>query len=139
MIGPLKLVFDQHPRVSTHILAENIGPERPDLLLLRLQLKFDTEGICQDFQILDLSKPRREPCRLTGPDGPKVDAVQTSKQFVIHLRSPVRNMQDYPRISFFFHAAESCRSRSRGPRSKTVRSSATFQRSPVAFSEHSRM
>lgn len=43
MVGPLKLVFDQHPSARTDLLAQDVRAKRAHVLLLRLELELDSE------------------------------------------------------------------------------------------------
>ena len=51
MIRALQLVLDQHPSICPDVLAKNIGPKRPDRLLLSFQFKVDAQRIGEDGKI----------------------------------------------------------------------------------------
>jgi len=68
VIGALELVFNQHPISRGRILAENVGPKRSNILLLRLKLKLDPCRIGEDLEVFFLREPRRKMLGLSLPD-----------------------------------------------------------------------
>ena len=52
MVGPLKLVFDQHPSARTDLLAQDVRAKRAHGPLLRLELELDPEYLAKDEQVL---------------------------------------------------------------------------------------
>jgi len=45
----LKLVFDKHPCAVGGVLADDVGSERPDILLAGFTLQFDADGLAAEF------------------------------------------------------------------------------------------
>ena len=69
VVRPGKLVLYQHPITGRRILAQDVCTEGADILLLRLQYQFNSDGVTEYFEVVLLRQPRREILILCGPDG----------------------------------------------------------------------
>ena len=87
VIGPRQLVLNKHPMVCCRILAENIGSEGADTLVLGFELKFQSEGFAERGQIPGMGEPRREVARLRSPNAPKRHLTQFTK--TSHLNTQI--------------------------------------------------
>ncbi len=88
VISGLQLVLDQHPTSSHGVLAENISPEWPDVLLLCLKLQVHADGIAEQLEVVGLREPRRKFASLVRPYIAQIDRFETAESWCGHLRLP---------------------------------------------------
>ena len=84
MIGPFKLVLDEHPCVRATVLAQNVGSKRSDSFLLRFQFQLHPKGFGENFQILLTCQPGSKVAGLGGPDAAQIDSFKSAKGSVRH-------------------------------------------------------
>jgi hypothetical protein len=85
VVSALKLVFDQDPRIVGSGLAQLIGAKRPELGLLRLQLKLNTHGLAEQFKVLFERQPGGKIAGFVAPYLPQVHACQSSECLIDHI------------------------------------------------------
>jgi hypothetical protein len=85
VVGTLKLIFDQNPRIAANILAKNIGAEWPYRLFLSLKLKFQAKRFAKCKQVFFTRQPWRKVGRLTEPNVTKLDLNKLTEIICIHF------------------------------------------------------
>src|SRR5579871_6310818 len=81
MVSALKLILDQHVGIGAGILAENVCPERPNILLGTLHLQLDTDRLAQERDVLRPGQPGRELGCLAQPGTAQLDALEPTKEW----------------------------------------------------------
>jgi hypothetical protein len=80
VVGALELVLDEDVVAVGRVAAEDVGPERPDVHLLGLDLKLNSDRLAEEDHVSGLGQPRCEVAGLADPGFAELDLCQATER-----------------------------------------------------------
>src|SRR5258708_4198920 len=84
VICPVKLVLDDHIAAGSRVAGENVGCKRPDSYFRVFDLKLKSDRLAKSFDVVWMSKPRREVRRFVGPHSASLNGSKSSQGRFVH-------------------------------------------------------